>query len=162
MLKKVFLIVLLLIPNLAFSKGIDKSDNVARQSVDLVEVNHFYDEQGSLVFDQDLFYNWNDIDARYDVLAWRLIKSPNQIPQRDWQNGGYSCFWKDGEQIRHINAKAFKETWTQYDPELLEREILPKERRKELLTVKFTKPAKQPTPPTPVNPCPNPTAKDDD
>jgi len=158
MLKKVFLIVLLLIPNLTFSKGIDKSDDIVRQVVDLVEVNHFYNEEARLLFDQNLFYVWNELEARYDVLAWRLIKNPSAIPYRDWQNGGYSCFWQDGELIRHIYAKAFKETWTQYDPELTEREILPKERRKELLTIQ---PKISKRPPMPVNPCPNPTAKDD-
>ena len=32
-------------------------ENVAQDHVDLVEVNHFYDEQGKLVFDQVIFYD---------------------------------------------------------------------------------------------------------
>ena len=32
--------------------GISPREDVARESVDLIEVNHFYDEQGRLVFDQ--------------------------------------------------------------------------------------------------------------
>jgi hypothetical protein len=35
-----------------------------------------------------------------------------------------------------------RETWTQYDPELVEREYLPKERRRELRTVKIEKAVK--------------------
>jgi hypothetical protein len=52
--------------------------------------------------------------------------------------------WQDGEQIRHIYSKSIRETWTQYDPELVEREYLPKERRKELRTVKLTRPPASP------------------
>ncbi len=106
--------------------------DVARESVDLCEVNHFYDEQGRLVFDQCIFYTWNDDHARFDVVAWRLVKNPSQLPVRDWTGGGYSAVWQDGELMRSVKAKAIRETWTQYDVELVERDILPKEKRAEL------------------------------
>lgn len=106
--------------------------DVARECVDVVELNHFYDEHGRLVFDQVIFYDWSASDERYQVRAWRLVKSPQQIPQRDWGGRGYSATWTDGELIRQISAASFRETWTQYDPELLEREHLPKEQRREL------------------------------
>ena len=35
--------------------------------------------------------------ARYMVRAWRLVKNPAQLPQRDWTDGGYSAIWQDGE-----------------------------------------------------------------
>jgi hypothetical protein len=34
--------------------------------------------------------------------------------------------------LRQIYAKQFRETWTQYDPELTEREFLPKDKRRDL------------------------------
>jgi hypothetical protein len=116
-------------------------EDVARESVDLIELNHFYDEHGRLVFDQVIFYDWSSADARYNVRAWRLVKNPAQLPQRDWSRpaastGSYSAMWQDGEQLRHVQSQSFRETWTQYDPELVEREYLPKERRKELRTVR--------------------------
>ena len=116
--------------------GIAPQEDVARESVDLIELNHFYDEHGRLVFDQVIFYDWSAADARYNVRAWRLVKNPAQLPQRDWTGGGYTALWQDGEQIRHIYSKSIRETWTQYDPELVEREYLPKEKRKELRTVR--------------------------
>ena len=121
--------------------GIAPKDDVVRESVDLIELNHFYDEHGRLVFDQVIFYDWSAGEARYNVRAWRLVKNPAQLPQRDWRLGGYSAMWQDGEQIRYIYSKSIRETWTQYDPELVEREYLPKERRRELRTVKFSRPA---------------------
>jgi hypothetical protein len=135
--------------------GIAPQEDVARESVDLIELNHFYDEHGRLVFDQVIFYDWSAAEARYNVRAWRLVKSSAQLPQRDWKGGGYSAMWQDGEQIRHIHSKSIRETWTQYDPELVEREYLPKERRRELRTVKFTRPAAAATsPPAPRPPEP--------
>ena len=131
-------------------------EDVARESVDLIELNHFYDEHGRLVFDQVIFYDWSSADARYNVRAWRLVKNPAQLPQRDWSTGYFSAMWQDGEQLRHVQSQSFRETWTQYDPELVEREYLPKERRKELRTVKATRQltsrvaADMPRPPEPA------------
>ena len=119
--------------------GTSPQQDVARETVDLIEINHFYDEHGRLVFDQVIFYDWSQDDARYMVRAWRLVKNPAQLPQRDWKDGGYAAVWQDGDLMRHVRAKSFRETWTQYDPELIEREFLPKERRKELMTVKVNR-----------------------
>lgn len=111
-----------------------------RESVDLIETNHFYDEQGRLVFDQTIFYDWDRSADRYQVRAWRLVKHPSQLPQRDWRTGRYVATWidsKDGSEcLRRVESEAIKETWSQHDPELAEREYLPKERRRELRTVK--------------------------
>jgi hypothetical protein len=68
------------------------------------------------------------------VRAWRLVKNSQQLPQRDWLAGGYSSAWMDGELLRHVRAQSVRETWLQYDPELVERDYLPKERRRELVT----------------------------
>ncbi len=105
--------------------------DVARDSVDLIELNHFFDEHGRLVFDQLIFYR---IDKAGDeeVLEWRLVKHPSQPPQRDWQRGGYVATWTDGETVREVRTDSYRESWTQYDPELLAREALPKEKRRGL------------------------------
>lgn len=126
------------------SLGISPAEDVAREKVDLMEVNHFYDEQGRLVFDQVIFYDWSAADSRYMVRAWRLVKSPNQLPMRDWREGGFTAIWQDGEVLRRVQAESMRETWTQFDPELVEREYLPKERRKELRPVKVEKVAARP------------------
>jgi hypothetical protein len=132
------------------------SDHVVRESVDLMEVNHFYGDDCQPVFTQVIFYDWQDDvrlaeitetdehysrpgfrGSRYMVRAWRLIKSPNQVPIRDWEGGGYTALWQDGEVLRKVHSPAIRETWTQFDVELVEREYLPKERRKELLSAKI-------------------------
>ena len=51
-------------------------DGAVTDRVDLIELNHFYDEQGKLVFDQVIFYDWCNEQCRYNVRAWRLLKKP--------------------------------------------------------------------------------------
>ena len=112
--------------------GIVPGGCVATDQVDLIEHNHFYDEQGRHVFDQLIFYEWSRHDARYQIRDWRLIKTPNQVPYRDVQRNLYVVSWHDGRHLREVRAKLIRETWTQYDPELVERSVLPKEQRREL------------------------------
>mgnify|MGYP001599711530 CR=1 FL=1 len=107
-------------------------EDVVRDRVDLIEVNHFYDEHGRLVFDQAIFYDWCDCHERHQVRAWRLVKCESQLPQRDWERGGYTVAWLDGEVLRRVRADSIRESWTQYDPEFVEREVLCKDKRRGL------------------------------
>jgi hypothetical protein len=109
---------------------------VARDMVDLIEVNHFYDDCGRLVFDQAIYYDWHPVERRHHVRAWRLIKDDSQLPVRDWQQGGYLSVWQDGELLRVVRSSAIRETWSQFDPELAERDALPPDRRRELTKVR--------------------------
>ena len=113
--------------------GISPREDIAVETVDLIEVNHFYDEQGRLVFDQCLFYDWSSADGRHMLRAWRLVKNPSQLPQRDWEHGGHTAIWQDGAVLRKVRAGSLRESFTQYDPELVERGFLPKELRRDLL-----------------------------
>ena len=110
----------------------------AIDQVDLAEINHFYDEQGRLVFDQIIFYDWCPAQSRYNVRDWRLLKNPAQVPLRNWREGNFVAAWhdfKDRDLLRKVKAKMVRQTWTQYDPELLEREFLAQEKRLELTKV---------------------------
>ncbi len=109
---------------------------VVRETFDLVEVNHFYDENGKLVFDQCMWYLWEYPNPTYNLHAWRLVKVPSIIPVKDYKMNAYVSLWDDGDIQRVVYAKHIKETWTQYDPELVEREVLPKEERCDLGKVK--------------------------
>lgn len=109
------------------------SSEVLEERVDLIELNHFFDDQGRHVFDQLIFYDWSPGTAHYQVRAWRLSKTERQLPQRDWTRGGYALRWQDGEHLRCVTAIGRRETWTQYDRELDERDFLPKELRMDLI-----------------------------
>lgn len=120
---------------LCSSLGLNPTEDVVFDAVDLIEINHFHDDQGKLVFDQMIFYDWSEADSRYQVRAWRMMKTPAQIPRRNWRDGGFTAVWHDtqnGAVLRKVSAQSFRESWTQYDPELVEREFLAKEKRRDL------------------------------
>jgi hypothetical protein len=80
-----------------------------------------------------IFYEWSPEAGRHQVRAWRLLKNASQRPRKDFASGDYVAVWHDGDVLREVRSPATRETWTQYDPELVEREFLPKERRAELM-----------------------------
>jgi hypothetical protein len=113
----------------------------AEDHVDVAESNKFYDFEGREVFHQVIYWDWDEDHERFQVVAWRMVKGGDEsyIPRRDWSGGGYAATWVDGDCIRRVRADSFRETWLQYDPELSEREIYPKERRRELRKAEVTK-----------------------
>lgn len=109
-------------------------DTAIRESVDLIEVSHVFDGEGREHLTQIIFWGWRG--SWYEVIAWRLVKSDNQLPIHDWSNGGYTALWQDGEVLRKVHAPAVRESWLQYDPELADREFCPAECRPGLKQVK--------------------------
>lgn len=116
--------------------GAIPTDPAVLDRVDLVELNHVYDSSGRPVLDQVIFYQWSHVDARYQVIAWRLLRRPGQIPRRDWNQRVYVSRWFDTDLLRKVIALQRRETWTTYDPEMAERTIYPIEYRRELATRK--------------------------
>jgi hypothetical protein len=106
--------------------------DVITDSVDIIEVNHYYDDRGVLILDQVIFWDWCDRSCEFHVVAWRLLRSPNQVPHRDWQHGGFVALWYDEETLREVRAKWVRHTWTQYDPEVQDRYCVPKHERRGL------------------------------
>ncbi len=105
---------------------------VPLDTTDLVELNHVYDLEGRKALDQVIFWEWNPAEGAFRVVAWRLLKSPAQTPERDWLRGGYRVLWEDVDGPRLVRAASFQETWTQFDPELEDRQFLSPERRRGL------------------------------
>lgn len=128
---------------------------------DIVEVNHVYGPDGNFVFDQLIAYSWNTTESRYDVRDWRIIpdaRRPCETAKREWDkshpNGPpyepqwigssmvpvksgkvYRCQWRDRKCRnirREIVSKQYRETWTNYDPEMAAREVLPEAERRQL------------------------------
>lgn len=108
-----------------------------------IEINKFADEQGKGVFEQVIYCFGSEGDPEGYVVDWRLLKKHNQIPRRDWKQEHYKyvTIWHDGEVLRKVRSEYSDESNTQYDPELKDRDTLPKERRRLL--------GKMPIPPHP-------------
>jgi hypothetical protein len=108
------------------------------EHIDCLETNNFYDTDGRLVFRQRLHWRWNGRESRYQCEAWRMIKDEGNYPV------GNSLTWvDDGCVIRKVLVTSKQESWTQYDPELIDRARLPKESRTELTTPPTLRRAKQ-------------------
>jgi hypothetical protein len=110
-------------------------EDVADLKCDRLVLNTYYNEAGHFCFSQVLFQDWDCRGGDWDYFtrAYRIVRKGEMCPQRDWEHGGYSLRWKDGDVWRRIQAPAYTVSDTQFDPEVLEREILPKEQRRELL-----------------------------
>ena len=113
--------------------GAGPLDPTAVERVDLVEVNHLYDDRGNRILDQVIFYEWCAHEGRFLVRDWRLMKFPAQWPVRVWPQGIFRAVWYDGGLLRQVHADDFRETWTQHDPEVKNRQYLPRASRRMLI-----------------------------
>lgn len=119
---------------LLFSVISGRSNPVIKEHVDLIEYNHYHDSNMNLIFDQVIFYNWSSQRKRFDVIAYRLVKSESQIPVK--KKKGYLTRWHDNHSdsdhvdvLREVTSSSRRETYTQYDPEGLERNFLSQHQR---------------------------------
>lgn len=94
---------------------------------ELVEVNHYHDANREPVFSQLIFYEWSAQRKRYDIREWRLIKNQSMYPVP--KHGRWLLRWHDDGIMREVTIASVRETWTQHDPELVEREYLPQDQR---------------------------------
>jgi hypothetical protein len=101
--------------------------NVLLDNVDLIELNHFYDDLGRHAYDQILFYGWSAEFCRYDVIAWYLVEdNDSPVPMRLPGSGGYMVRWydRDVRRYREIRSRLYCETWTHTDPERENKQLL--------------------------------------
>jgi len=119
---------------------------VVADRVDVIELNHFYDNNGRLVFDQVIFWDWapplpeQDGPGCFVVVAWQLSGEKRPLrPSHNWQLGKYVLIYHDGTVLRRITSTSFRETWTQVDPERANRDVLSPYARRGLSTWKNSK-----------------------
>src|SRR6056297_3593218 len=112
--------------------GLNTPDGPADQGtvrVDLIELNHFLDDEGREVFRQLIFYDWSPEQQRFLVRGWRLVKSPEQLPKQTWKPRGHHVSWRENGSLRRVESGQYQETWTQRDPEKENRRWLPEDQR---------------------------------
>jgi hypothetical protein len=111
---------------------VPQPDGIYRDTVDVIEVNHLYfDDDARWMMDQIIFRRWNG--ERFEVVDVYRKAVVAGYPERDWRNGGYRLTWTEKQAIRDVRAIGIRETWTlaSDDPEKLDREILPIEKRQQ-------------------------------
>lgn len=108
------------------------------QRVDLIELNHFYDDLGRHGYDQVIFYEWSPDYRRYHVVAWSLVENNlDRMPKQDHDRNIWVVQWydRDAKVHRKVWSKAYRETWSQTDPERTNKTLIEEKYRVSLLRV---------------------------
>ena len=88
--------------------------NLANQ-VDKIELNHYYDAEARLCYDQIIIQKWSPDYGRFDTQDWWLVEDLEDYPNRD--SRGWFVFNKELKQPI-VRTKIYVETWTfDFDPE---------------------------------------------
>lgn len=133
LLKSVFLPLLLTVSTTSSGSGRGISERV-----DLIELNHFYDDLGRHAFDQVIFYEWSPDYCRFHVIAWCLVEDDlSRMPTKLPGSGEYVVRWfdRDAKIQRQVRSKLYRETWSQTDPERANKRLIDEKYRVSLLRV---------------------------
>jgi len=102
------------------------SNPTVDERVDMVELNHFHDSNGKFCFSQVIFWRWDHVEGNYHVGEWRMIEGVSINPRPD----KCTVKWKEHSGIeRLVIAKHFRESWTQIDPERMDKNGHPESER---------------------------------
>lgn len=118
----------MLLPLLVAASGhSERTRGEINERVDLIELNHHYDDLGRHNYDQVIFYEWCPEFKRFHVIAWCLVEDDDhRIPVRLPGSGDYRVRWhdRDAKAMRVVKASLFRETWSQVDPERANKRFL--------------------------------------
>ncbi len=106
----------------------------AVEYVDLIELNNFYDQNGKHVYSQVIFYERTPTTGKFQVRAWCMVDESlllNRRPIKNEATGIYSVDWfdSDGKVSRKTTSRLYRESWSQIDPEVLNKKHHPAELR---------------------------------
>ncbi|QDV22860.1 hypothetical protein [Aureliella helgolandensis] len=107
-----------------------------RERVDLIELNHRYDDLGRHAYDQVIFYEWSPDFCRFHVIAWCLIENDeSRLPTQLAGSRDHVVRWYDRDEKiqREIRASLFRETWSKTDPERANKKLLDEKHRVSLM-----------------------------
>ena len=105
------------------------------ECVDMIELNHYYDSSGSRIFDQVIFWDRNRTSGCPEVRSWRMASDNEQYTRRPVKSevtGMWSSEWVEHGMRYRIVSRQYRESWTQVDPEQIDRKKLPDSERKGL------------------------------
>ena len=107
------------------------------ETVDLIELNHYYDDQGRHSYDQVILYEWSHDYSRYHVISWYLVeKNRSRLPFKEAGTTNYVVRWydRDAKMKRVVRSGMFRETWSiGRDPERANKDYLHEKYRVSLL-----------------------------
>lgn len=106
---------------LALLLGSTSQIRTSYEQVDLIELNHYTSDIGTLCYSQVIVWEWSPTYRRYDVRMWWIVEKDEAPILR---NGQYY--------FRTVRSAMYRETHTRTDPERMNQKLLPPEQRRAL------------------------------
>ncbi len=110
-----------------------RGGTVEQEHVDLLELNQIVSDC-EVPFVQIIAWDWDAEYRRFDVVDWMLCDTPEDSPRR-LTSGRYAVDWRrsQGPGVRRVVvADCFRQTWTQHDPEVAHKRLVPEKNRRRL------------------------------
>ena len=96
--------------------------------VEVVELNHVYDDEGRRVFSQVILWDWCARDSSHHVRDWAYVDKPPYA-----KVSGNTAYVPSGRGVQVIKGRAVRETWSQYDREAMDRAEVPERLRNRVI-----------------------------
>lgn len=100
---------------LALFLDIRQPHRTTEVSCDVIELNHVHDAKGCPVYRQVILWRIMPEDGKPHTVGWRLVK-PDEDPIH-----GCDGRWRVYGEQRIVTAPTLRMTWTQCDPEMIDR-----------------------------------------
>jgi hypothetical protein len=104
--------------------GLLPDETIIRENCDRIELNHFYSREGNPIGSQVIYWEWNVKASRFRVRDFYCLRAGK--PERPRWDAARVCYlfryWNMGR-LYEVESPSFMETWTPYDPELVDREF---------------------------------------
>jgi hypothetical protein len=103
--------------------------------VAMIELNHYY-KDGARQFDQLIFYEFDRVTCKHVVRFWKIVEPANlhDYPAPVRGTADHSVRLKDGNGYwRNVRSSLYRETWTTYDPERENKQLVEERHRVGLL-----------------------------
>lgn len=107
--------------------------DVIEDSFDCLELNHRYNDDGTLQFSQWIGWDFSDRYETHICQAWRLVK-PHDKHWQDYSRKRHCVLLPDDSGTRRLlTATRFFETHSMFDPEMQSRAIVGDSERRGLM-----------------------------
>jgi hypothetical protein len=106
------------------ARGASPEIQLPTAECDVLEISHYYDDNGKPLLTQLIAWSWSDATGRHEIREWKIVGGFRDYPRQT--PDGWIAHWS---QNRIARAKAFKESWWNFDIELIERQSTPREQR---------------------------------
>lgn len=99
---------------------------IRNESVDMIELHHMHDCNATYIYDQIIFWDWNESKNVYQVRAWRILTTDDRPTKR---GSRWYISLSDQHLRRCFVSEHYRESWLQRDPERDDKKVHPEHER---------------------------------